>query len=283
MLVKATLEDIKEYGEKIFEIAVNPKKSSYPIYFDGIKTKEDFFKAAECAVLQENEEILLFVENKNVEGWISYFWIEEDHYLQLSSCNINCFYRQALMELMDYLNERFKGFTLYFGYPNENKEALQFLHEQNFACTESNWNHSFFFEHYAVSKIPNNNIERISKENFELFKKAYHPDEEVYWNCERIYENLDKWIVFVYKQNDEILGTVFLTGKNEYFEIFGVEIADIEIKDAVYLQLLSAALNECKIKKGKALTYFCPDKEKEFLNQLGFKCIGQYLLYIKAI
>ena len=39
MLMKATAEDIKKYGEWAYSLALNPIKSGYPTYGDGIKTK----------------------------------------------------------------------------------------------------------------------------------------------------------------------------------------------------------------------------------------------------
>ena len=83
MLIKATPEDIKKYGEFAYSVALNPKKSCYPTYADGIKTKTDFFKAAERAIAKETYELLLFGIDGKVEGWISYYWIPEDRYLQL--------------------------------------------------------------------------------------------------------------------------------------------------------------------------------------------------------
>lgn len=75
MLIKATIEDIKKYGEFAYSIALNPAKSCYPAYTDGIKTKADFLSAAECAISKETSEVLLFSMDGNVEGWISYYWI----------------------------------------------------------------------------------------------------------------------------------------------------------------------------------------------------------------
>ncbi|MFQ9394043.1 MAG: hypothetical protein ACLR2E_07990 [Lachnospiraceae bacterium] len=54
MLIKATLEDIKKYGEFAYSLALNPAKSCYPTYADGIKTKTDFFKAAEGAIAKKH-------------------------------------------------------------------------------------------------------------------------------------------------------------------------------------------------------------------------------------
>ena len=89
MLIKATLEDIKKYGEFAYSLALNPAKSCYPTYADGIKTKTDFFKAAEGAIAKETYELLLFSMDGNIEGWISYYWIPEDKYLQLYEFNIS--------------------------------------------------------------------------------------------------------------------------------------------------------------------------------------------------
>ncbi len=36
MLVKATLEDIAKYGDLAYDLSLNPVKSSYPTYGDGI-------------------------------------------------------------------------------------------------------------------------------------------------------------------------------------------------------------------------------------------------------
>lgn len=282
MLVKATLEDIKKLQERIYKITLNPEKSSYPTYADGIKTKADFFKSAKEAVIQENNELYLFVENGNVEGWLSYFWIEEDNYLQLTSCNINRFYRKALDELLIHLEEHFKGYTLYFGFSSENNEAIQFLEESGFNCIEKSCNHSFFFDDDCIAEV-DKNVERITRENFEYFKKIYHPEETVYWNTDRIYNTIDNWLIFVYRQNENVQGTVFLRGEQHYFEIYDMEFADDIAKENSYYPLMSAVLNVCKDKEVEFLTYFSSEEEKEKLCKLGFQYIGQYLLYIKAI
>ena len=59
MLIKATVEDIKKYGELAYNLALNPAKSCYPTYADGIKTKDDFFNAAERAIAKESHVALI--------------------------------------------------------------------------------------------------------------------------------------------------------------------------------------------------------------------------------
>lgn len=282
MLIKATIEDIKKYGESAYNLALTPSKSCYPTYGDGIKTKADFFNTAERAVSDETSELLLFSIAGNIEGWISYFWIPEDKYLQLNGFNINRDTKQALTEFVDMLETKFIGYTAYFGYPGDNHDAINFLTEHSFKCIEQDYNHSFFFDEYTPKEC-NPCIEKISRQNFDKFHTVYRADSETYWNCERIFEMIDDWIIFIYNQADTPIATVFLTGDNEYFEIYGVEFADGMFQGNVLHELLTASLNECKRLGAKYMTYLCNEEEKHILSELGFKYIGQYVLYIKTL
>lgn len=152
MLIKATVEDIKKYGEFVYSLALNPAKSRYPTYADGIKNKDDFFRAAEQAVAQETCELLLFRVDGNVEGWISYYWIPDDKYLQLTGFNINRGTQQALAELIEIIGARFTGYSAYFGFPGDNTEANNFLAKRGFRCIEQDWNHTFFFDGYEADE-----------------------------------------------------------------------------------------------------------------------------------
>lgn len=282
MLVKATLQDIEKYGNMVYELALNPAKSGYPTYADGIKTKEDFLERAAKAAAEEDSELLLFALDGNIEGWITYFWIPGDEYLQLTGCNINLGLEQALGELLALLESRFKGYTLYFGFPFENQDAVRFLQSHGFQCIEKEWNHSFFFDSYHPMKQVQN-IEKISDNNFHKFRAVYHTSPETYWNCDRILETLDNWTIFVYNEGETPAATVFLQGIQGHYEIFGMNFADGEFHENIFRELMVASLNECKRVNAKFMTYFCQDKEKHILSTLGFRCVGQYVLYIKTL
>lgn len=281
MLIQATLEDIEKYRGFAYGLALDPAKSGYPTYADGIKTEEDFIADAARGVTRDNSELLLFVPDGAVEGWVKYFWLPEEHYLQLSGCNINRGTEQALAELVELLQERFQGYTLYFGFPGENTEAIHYLREHGFWCVEEAWNHSFFFDSYKP--LPDDkNAARITRENFDDFRAVYHADPETYWNCDRILEAIDDWTIFVYYSNGIPAAAVFLQVDDGYYEIYGMEFADGTFHEDVFRALLIAALNACKGKGAKYMTYFCGGEEKRLLPELGFRCVGQYVLYIKS-
>ena len=282
MMVNATGEDARKYEDLFYTVAKNPAQSCYPTYGDGVKTKTDFLTAAQNALADERSELLLFVLDGNVEGWISYFWISEDRYLQINGSIIRKDAERALNELLSRLETRFAGYTAYFGCPDENYETVRFLESRGFDCIERAWNHSFFFENYAPAARARE-IERIDRSNFDKFRAVYPAESDDYWNCDRIFAALDDWMVFVCNRGGEPVAAVYLTGGNGYFEIYGTAFADGTLREDALRELLNAALGECKRVGAKYLTYLCSAEERNALQALGFGCVGVYILYERAL
>ena len=282
MLTKATLRDVEKYCDFIYDIALDQTKSCYPTYADGIKTKEDFIANARKGVTQDKWELLLFFVDGTVEGWLEYFWVPQDNYLQLCACNINKGTEQALAELLALLQEHFPGYTLYFGFPGSNTDAVHFLLKNGFECIEEEWNNSFFLESF-IPLTDNTDIVRIGRNNFDDFREVYKPDNDTYWNCDRILEQIDQWIILVYYSDGHPIGTIFFQGEDGYYEIFGIESANGKYQENIYRTLLVAALNYCKHMDAKYMTYFCKEDIHEVVLDLGFQCVGKYVCYIKTI
>ena len=159
---------------------------------------------------------LLFIQDGAVEGWLSYFWINEDKYLQLDGCNVRHGTTAALTELLDRLEARFAGYTAYFGFPGENREAADFLRARGFDCVERDWNFSFFFDGYTPAQCARG-IEKISRRNFDLFRAVYRAEPDAYWSCDRILDALDDWNIFVYSEGSRPAAAVFFTGGSGYY------------------------------------------------------------------
>lgn len=173
MLIKASVEDIEKYGDLVYHLALDPKKSSYPTYADGIKTKSDFLSDAQGAATKEHDELLLFYIDGKVEGWISYYWIPKEKYLQLTGLHINRGTKHALSQLLELLEKKFVGFTAYFGFPSENQEATQALAERSFQCIERDWNHLLSLAEYSSVRC-SELVEAITRDNYDLFRTVYH-------------------------------------------------------------------------------------------------------------
>ena len=244
MLVKATYQDIEKYGDFVYSIALDLSKSAYPTFADGISTKEEFFQNVRRSIERENYELLLYFSGDKMEGFISYYWLEEDNYLQLHSCNINFGTTQALQELVAYLEENFKEYEWYFGFPKGNREAVEFLQKQGFSCIEDDYDTNIDFANYELRE-EYKNVVRIKQENFDDFRCIHSLDEvDTYWTCERIYEKLDTWNVYVYYEDSAPAGVMFFTGDEEYLEIYGIEYKDSVYREDIFTALMITALNE---------------------------------------
>ena len=284
MLRSCTEQEFKQYADFVYELALDPSRSSYPAYTDGIKTKEMFLERAQSAFSKATEEILLFEYEETVEGWIHYYFIPEDHYLSAVTFNIQTHMKQALQEFLEFVQIRFKGYELYLGFPTDNKNAVDFLSNHEFECIEDDFNNTAFLEKYEPIPISDSVI-LITKENFNYFRTLHRTfEQDMYWNSDRIYAALDKWIIFVKLRQDEVLGSVYLIDcDDDWFEIFGIDMKDEIFDSEVFYELLGKALNTAKERNGKYMTFFCEKEQLEIVKKLGFQCIGEYVCYKKLI
>lgn len=284
MLRSCTEQEFKQYADFVYELALDPSRSSYPTYTDGIKTKEMFLERAQSAFSKATEEILLFEYEETVEGWIHYYFIPEDHYLSAVTFNIQTHMKQALQEFLEFVQIRFKGYELYLGFPTDNKNAVDFLSNHEFECIEDDFNNTAFLEKYEPIPISDSVI-LITKENFNYFRTLHRTfEQDMYWNSDRIYAALDKWIIFVKLRQDEVLGSVYLIDcDDDWFEIFGIDMKDEIFDSEVFYELLGKALNTTKERNGKYMTFFCEKEQLEIVKKLGFQCIGEYVCYKKLI
>ncbi len=284
MLRKCTEQEYRKYADFVYGLALDPSKSGYPTYSDGIKTKAMFFEKAEKAFSKETEEILLFEYDGVVEGWIHYYSLPEDNYLSTESFNINSHTETALQEFLNLVQERFKGYDLFLGYSKENKAAVSFLANNGFECIEESYNNTAFLEHYKPITV-SDSVVRITKENFEHFRTLHRQVEaDMYWNSERIYADIDNWIIFAKICNDEAVGSVYyITNDDGWFEIFGVDRKDGAFDPENYEALLGKALNTAKELGGKYMSFFCEEQEQRIVGKLGFECVGEYVCYKKHL
>ncbi|MCD8130512.1 MAG: hypothetical protein LUE16_04430 [Lachnospiraceae bacterium] len=127
MLVKATKEDIEQYMDFAYSLAMDQTKSGYPLCSDGVSTKEEFVEQVWKSFHNDYRDVLLFVIDGAVEGWIQFFYIEQDRYLQTNGFLINRNTEQAFTEFLEYACAHFTGYDLYLGFPKRNASAISFL------------------------------------------------------------------------------------------------------------------------------------------------------------
>ncbi len=281
MLREATIQDINEYSDMLWEMAQKPECCCYPIYYDGIKTKADLLASLKGNIENRNKTLFIYEENGIFQGMIGYFEINEDKYIQLNFCIMQQGIRNAMQALMHHLNEKVKGETIYFGFPEENKEALEFMEDNSFDKIEESWNHSFFFSEYRERKT-GKMVRKLTRETYDEFLRIYKTDEYTYWNADRIYSTFDEWKIYIAYEGEQPVSAVILQKGTKQEEIFGVSITE-SMTEEHYEAMMNTALRESKERGVKHLTYFSQEQEKDCLQRLGFHCIGKYVLYIKKM
>ncbi len=284
MLRVCTEQEFEKYSDYVYSLSIDPTKAGYPSYSDGIKTKEMFIERSQKAFLLDTEEILLFEYCGEVEGWIHYYYIPEDKYLQTLGVNIRLHTQQALTEFLEYVSLQFNGYELFSGFSAKNKQAIEFFLSHGFELTEEDNNNTGFLKQYKPVNV-GNGIVRITKDNYTLFKVLHHKkDTDLYWNSDRIFEDIENWSIFVKMQDNEPLGSIYYKIIGEgWFEIFGIDLKDNIFDEKVIYDLLGTAMNTAKELNGTYMTLFCGDEEQKVADKIGFTLVDKYVCYKKLL
>ena len=264
-----------------YELALDPARSGYPVYYDGMKTKEDFINRTRKSLERPGEDILLFEVDGEAEGVIAFEHQERERYLHAHVFSIRRDTGRALAEFVDYCRERWPGFTLDLGFPAENVEALSWLEGQGIPCNERSWNFLLNLDKCGPLAEPAG-VRRITAGNFEDFAAVHRRIQgDMYWNCDRVRATLDGWAIFVTGEGDAA-GEVLMTLDDEpHQEIFALEFADGQRHGEAFRALLTAALGCLKARGTNWLTFFVDEgaPEGEILKELGFRLVGTFVCH----
>lgn len=283
MLIPLQEKDFDQYIDFAYELDMDPVHASYIIYYDGIKTKEDFIAAARKAFDRPGEQILLYQENGQTEGWIHYYFPEED-YLAFRVCCIRRNTARAMEELSAYLTARYSGCDWTMGFPASNTEAVAWLESAGFHRLEDSNHYHILYDQY-VPVPEEDGVERITEETFEKFQRIHRTIEgDMYWNCRRVREDLDRWDLFV-AEEDGVAGEAMVMVCDGFYEIFALGCEDGQFHEGLFRRLLRHALNEGKKRGASNLTFFVDpgSEEDRILPELGFQLVGRYFAYQKRI
>ena len=280
MLQRITKSTWEKYIDYAYELALQPAKTSYPVYYDGIKTREDFVRRTEKAFSIEGEEILLYMEEDKVCGWIHYYYLKEDNYLSTVSMVFSDHMEQGLEEFLAYASSKYPDSEIWLGFPEENQQALSYLAEKGFELLEESYNDVLFLDNYREGENTEG-IVQVTEENFPLFAQLHSQfDSDMYWNSERLRQSLEQWMIYLYEKKNVLQGAIYCI-KGELAEIFGVDYADGVYSPEVFCALTEAVLNACKARQVKHLVFFNDEESQADALACGFSCVGKYVLMVR--
>ncbi|MCM1056922.1 MAG: hypothetical protein NC517_04870 [Firmicutes bacterium] len=283
MLKKLKEQDFDQYVEFAYELASDMTKSGYPTYADNIKTKEDFIARSRKAFSTDNEEILIFERDGAIAGWIHYFYLPEDHYLDTCAFCVASGMKDALDEFIAFAGEHFPGSELYLGFPGENREAVAALRSGGFDCIEESYNDAIDFEDYEV-RPEDKDVFFVNRENYGLFSGLHcQNDSDMYWNSARILDAIDRWRIYVCLWEGKAVGAIFFMKDALMPEIFGVDFLNGAYDSGIYRALLTAALNDGKRNGARHMIFFNERESQADAIACGLRCIGEYVCFKKTL
>ena len=227
---------------------------------------------------------MLFEDCGEILGWIHYFVWKEDDYVSFCAFNVKRTAEQAIDEFMEYVSEKCRGCTLYFGLPAQNSAVISHLEKLGFLKESEDYVDVLFFDSYdPVEEAVG--IVKVSKENYDEFRKLHQArDGDMYWNCQRIYEDLDRWHIYLLYRAGAAIGAIYYCFYEiGMMEIFGVDYGDGYFDEDTFRTLLVKALNEGKRGGVKSLTFFNSEREHPVVSELDFTQISKYVLYTNVI
>lgn len=282
MLHKISKFEYEKHIDYVYNISSDLSHSAFPIYADGIKTKDLFCSRSKKGLTDDSEEILLYEREGKVKGWIHYYFIESDKYLGLCSMLIENGFGEALEELFQYWRKRFSGYSWCFYLPSENKEALEFMAKNGISDNSREIVDVLLFKDYTSVEEDkeDKNIIPINGDNFEIFGNIHcRYDDEMYWTGDRIKKDLDRWRIFAYVEEEKCLGALYYVCAGKDLEIFGIDYAEEKYDADVTKKLLISGLNKAG-NEGAESMYFFNDKDTCVIAEgLGFKRIAEALCF----
>ena len=285
MLKPLDPQEFDRWADFAYELALDTTKSGYPTYTDGIKTWDDFMAHARRALTDETEAILLYERDGAVAGWIHYYWIPEDRYLDTSSFCIAEGMGDAVKEFTAFARERFPGYTLYLGFPRENRDAVTALEALGFTLIEESYNDVLDFDGYEP-RPEDPAIVPVTRETYPLFAALHaQHDWDMYWNTERILNALDSWKIFVLLRRGAAAGAIYSRQfqDKQLSEIFGVDFPGGVYDGAAFRALMTAALNHEKRRGTGHMVCFTEEDSHPDALACGYRCVGQYVCYQLAL
>ncbi|MBQ8556773.1 MAG: hypothetical protein IJ438_13020 [Clostridia bacterium] len=282
MLTRLTEQEYEQYAPWAYDLAMTAEHSSYPTYRDGIKTREDFMQRAQRAFTDETEEVLLYLHEGKVRGWIQWYTIPEECYAGTVSFLVEDHAQEAVAEFAAHVAQRMPGATLDIGMSADNRQAACALEDCGFTLLEASVNHTMFLSGHTLPAVPEA-VTLVTTADEAEFRNL-HDDPTMYWNADRILADAGHWRSYLYWHAGRAVGVLCCMLDDGWPEIFGIEFENDAFRPEAYCALMAACLRDAQADGCPHMTYFEEEEQAlPLLAELGFTQVGRYLAYRKEL
>lgn len=273
------VDDLERRIAEFWPVTLDLTRSTYPTYIDGIKTREDFADSIHRAAVADWGEVLLHVHGDDVNGLVVIDQVDED-YVSLRVCLTHAHQRECLHEVLTHIVQKHAGRTLWLAFAPDNAELLTLAAENNFTLLDDSTNWTIHLTDWVIQP-EDAHVLAVTRENYADFRAVWTED-GMYWNADRIWEALDQWTLHVCRDERSVRGAVACMDEGISAEIFGFLYAG-GYDEQVHRSLLAACLNATKSAGKRHLTYFTDRGEANWLCELGFRRVSDYVCYEKIL
>ena len=265
----------------LLDLAIKEQdQASYPKF----SSISDLYRELEYSIEFMATTTLLSLQNGEIEGLVTYFWDEDEKYIQTTLLIIKNKDIKVLEGLLEKIKKDHKAYPINIGLG----QASWINQEKSFTDKAKIVEHSHVLEAKNLEKSSalTENIELLAKEDFAAYKD-FHDSfaKDMYYSSINLYRDFDRFRVFVKKDKGEITASILVKiyGKNPYEgEIFGLFMKDPNKKTCD--SLIKVMTNSLIEEFGKIgdLKYFIEvekDLELEVALANGFEKLDTYILY----
>lgn len=273
------VDDIDARVAEFWPVALDLTRSTYPTYTDGIKTREDFVDTVHRASGADWGEVLLHVHGGAVNGLVVIDQVDEE-YVSLRVCLTHAHQRECLDEVLAHVAAKHAGRTLWLGFAPENADLLALARDNGFALLDDSTNWTLHLDDWAI--LPEDaHVSAVDHTNYADFRTAW-TDADMYWNADRIWDAFDRWTLFTYRDECGVRGAVACMNDDAAAEIFGFQYAGSYCQ-RVHRALLASCVNAVKAAGTRYLSYFTDRGEADWLAEIGFCRVSDYVCYEKKL
>lgn len=278
-------KNIDEIVDFAWELSKNDSTASY----DRKDSKEVIRRDIENAIKRENINLITLYHNEKLNGVCIYNWKSGEKYSQSSLFVIRENYEESADEILNYINNHLNGYEFFAGFPAENLCANKYFKNNGFECIESSIATNMMVPIVNSNHMSNDMVEEIGMDDFDKyadFHDKYATD--MYYNSTNIKKDINIFKIYVYKENGEIHGSIFLKCFDDLSDVFGMFIDD-EFKgkgiENILVNHMISKLNKIYSLPTEVL-YFIDEIEKYELQvalDAGFKVKDIYRCYKKLL
>ena len=210
--------------ETSWALAQSPATSLYPSFADGIKTREEFLRAASLRNAAPGEA-LAHLSDGEIQGLIRYEALPEDRLLTFSAFAARNPAR-ATAEFLAYAAARYPGWQVDFGLHGENAGPRSVLEKAGWTLTEE-CRVCVCPLAGNISPSPAENVEPVTPRTFSEFAHLHDRTAGMYWNSPRLraayFRENTPWRLTLYRRQGRAAAALCWQRFGDLAEIFGVD------------------------------------------------------------